>query len=85
MKTKLLVRSGIIDIRFDEKSFFSAILGFNPYWDFKHYSEYISQKIVNLSTTNKTHLKCDVIDGSVVNAIQEPIPFSFNLAKPAGY
>ena len=29
-KTKLVVRSGIIAIRFDEKSFFSTILGFTP-------------------------------------------------------
>ena len=35
-KTKLVVRSGIIAIRFDEKSFFSTILGFTPGWDYKH-------------------------------------------------
>ena len=33
MKTKLVVRDGIIAIRFDEKSFFSTILGFTPGWD----------------------------------------------------
>ena len=33
MKTKLVVRSGIIAIRFDEKSFFSTVLGFTPGWD----------------------------------------------------
>ena len=44
-KTKLVVRSGIIAIRFDEKSFFSTILGFNPGWDYKHYNQYLSQKI----------------------------------------
>ena len=33
MKTKLNVRPGIIAIRFDEKSFFSTILGFTPSWD----------------------------------------------------
>ena len=32
-KTKLVVNSGIIAIRFDEKSFFSTILGFTPGWD----------------------------------------------------
>ena len=53
MKTKLVVRSGIIAIRFDEKPFFSSILGFTPGWDYKHYNKYISQKIVNLSSTNK--------------------------------
>ena len=68
-KTKLLVRPGIIAIRFHEKLFFSTILGFNQGWDYKHYNQYISQKIVNLSNTNKIHLKCDVFNGSVVNII----------------
>ena len=44
MKTKLVVQSGIIAIRFDEKSFFSTILGFTAGWDYKHYNKYISQK-----------------------------------------
>ena len=84
-KTKLVVRSGIIAIRFDEKSFFSTILGFTPGWDYKHYIQYLSQKIINLSSANKIHLKCDCIDGSVVNGIREPILFSFVLDKPSGY
>ena len=33
MKTLLFVRPGITAIRFDEKSFFSTILGFNYGWD----------------------------------------------------
>ena len=48
-KTKLVVNSGIIAIRFDEKSFFSTILGFSAGWDYKHYNQYLSQKIVNLN------------------------------------
>ena len=84
-KTKLVVRSGIIAIRFDEKSFFSTILGFTPRWDYKHYNQYLSQKIVNLSSTNKIPLKCDCIDGSVVDGIRQPILFSFVLDKPSGY
>ena len=72
-KTKLVVRSGIIAIRFDEKSFFSTILGFTPGWDYKHYNQYLSQKIVNLSNTSKINLLCDAIDGSVVNVIRQPI------------
>ena len=85
MKTKLVVRSGIIAIRFDEQSFFHTILGFTPGWDYKHYNEYISQKIVNLSRTNKIHLKCDVIDGSFQNGLRQPIMFSFVLDKKPGY
>ena len=83
-KSKLLVRNSIIAMRFDEMSFSSTILGFNPNWDYKHYNKYISQKIVNLTSTNKIHLKADVIDGSVVNGVREPILFSFILDKPSG-
>ena len=38
-KTKLVVKSGIIAIRFDENSFFKTILGFTSAWDYKHYNE----------------------------------------------
>ena len=85
MKTKLDVKAGVRAIRFDEKSFFSTILGFTSGWDYKHYNKYISQKIVNLSNTNKIHLKCDVIDGSVVNGLRQPILYSFVLDKKPGY
>ena len=85
MKTKLVVRSGIVAIRFDEQSFFHTVLGFTPGWDYKHYNEYISQKTVNLSKTNKMHLKCDVIDGSIVDGLRQPILFSFVPDKPSGY
>ena len=57
MKTILVVRPGITAIRFDEKSFFTTILGFNPFSDCKQYNKYISHKIVDLSSTNKIHLK----------------------------
>ena len=85
MKTKLIVRSGIIAIRFDEKSFFSNVLGFTSGWDYKHYNKYISQKILNLVSTNKIHLKCDCTDGSIQNGVRQPILFSFVLDKPSGY
>ena len=84
-KTKLVVRSGIIAIRIDEKSFFSTILGFTPGWDYKHYNQYLSQKIVNLSSTNKIHLKCDAIDGSIQDGVGQPLLFNFVLDKPSGY
>ena len=84
-KTNFVVNSGIIAVRFDEKSFFSTILGFTAGWDYRHYNQYLSQKIVNLSNTNKIHLKCDAIDGSVVNGVRQPILYSFVLDKPSGY
>ena len=85
MKTKLVVQSGIISIRFDEKSFFSTILGFIAGWDYKHHNKYISQKFVNLGSTNKIHLKCDIIDGSIVDGFRQPILYSFVLDKKPGY
>ena len=85
MKTKLKVRAMIIDIRFDEKSFFATVLGFTPGWDYKHYNKYVSQKNVNLGSTNKIHLKCDIIDGSIVGGFRQPILYSFVLDKKPGY
>ena len=46
---------------FDEKLFFSNVLGFTPGWGYKHYNEYISQKIVNLSTTNKNYILNQIV------------------------
>ena len=84
-KTTLVVNNGIIAIRFNEKSFFSTILGFTPGWDYKHYNKYTNQKFVNLGSTNKIHLKCDCIYGSKVNGIRQPILYSFVLDKLPGY
>ena len=85
MKTKLVVRSGNIAIRFDENSTFCNVLGFTSGWDYKHYNKYISQVILNLGSTNKIHLECDIIDGSVVNGLRQPIIYSFVLDKLPGY
>ena len=85
MKTKLVVRPVIIVIRFDEKSFFSTSLGFSPHWYYGHYNDYISQKIVNVTTTDKTHLKTAVINGSILDGLRQPVFFTFVVDKPAGY
>ena len=81
-KTNLVVRDGIIAIRFDEKSFFSTFLGCISGWAYKHYDKYISQKIVNLSSTNKIHLKTDVVDEIILSGVRHPILYSFVLDKP---
>ena len=94
-KTKInLTRAGevFMSLRFDEKSFIT-LLGFEPYCDYKPINSNhphiptvnIRDKILNLSTTNKIHLKCDVIDGSIQDGIRQPILFSFVLDKPSGY
>ena len=80
-------------MRFDEKSFFHTLLGCEPYWDYKstnsnHFpipSVYISDEILNLNTTNKIHLKCDVIDGSVVNGLRQLILYGFVLDNLPGF
>ena len=101
MKTKIILKFkndmktkfGLGTLRFDERSFFHILLGFTPYWDYKPTNSdnvaipgvYISNKILNLSTIKKIHLKCDCIDGSIQNGVRQPILFSFILDKPSGY
>ena len=38
-----------------------------------------SEKPVMITNTDKVHLKCDCVDGSIVNGIREQILYSFNL------
>ena len=92
MKTKIILKYigerkmfVLGTLRFDKRSFFHTLLGFAPYWDYKPPGIYTSDKILNLNTVNKLHLKCDVIDGSVVDGIRQPILYSFVLDKPSGY
>ena len=81
MKSKFFVKSGIIAIRVDENSIFNTILALKHGWDYKYYNEYISQKNVNLNTTDKIHLKCDFINRPVDNGLRQPILYSFVLDK----
>ena len=95
-KTKLILTrfgSTFGTLRFDEKWFFNTLLGFLPFWDYKptyaiHADSpgvYTSDKFLNLYTKNKIHLKGDVIDGSVVNGLRQPIILCSILDKPSGY
>ena len=85
MKTILIVRHENNAMRFYEKPFFSTILGLPPYWDYKSYNEFFGEKLENLSTIDKIHLKCDVFNGSVLNGVRQPILLSFVLDKLSGY
>ena len=67
-----------------KKRFFCNVLGFTSGWDYKHYNEYTSQKIVNLST-NKFHLKYNVVDSSVMNGLRQLLLYSFALDKRPGF
>ena len=44
-----------------------------------------SEKPVMISSVDKVHLKCNCVDGSIVNGISEQILFSVNLSAPPGY
>ena len=61
----------------------NTLLGFTN----KGYSAgtHISEKPVMITTTDKVHLKCDCVDGSIGNGIREQILFSFILSAPPGY
>ena len=77
MKSVLTTASGIYFT-----SELNKLLGFTN----KEYpaGTHISEKPVMI-TTDKVHLKCDCVDGSIVNGIREQILFSFNLSAPPGY
>ena len=62
---------------------FNKVLGFTQ----RDYPPrtHTSEKPVMITTTDKVHLKCDCVDGSIVNGIREQILFSFNLSAPPGY
>ena len=70
-------------INFINNNNFKTLLGFTK----KYYPEGIhkSEKPVMITTTDKVHLKCDCVDGSIVNGIREQILFSFSLSSPPGY
>ena len=77
---------------FTEKSFFYSILGFTrsrfyPLDDIDGFSQliagsYKSDRPINITGLDKIHLKCDCIQGSIVNGIREPILYSFALSSP---
>ena len=78
MKTKLVLTHFMLTFRtlgFDEETFLKNSLGIVPYWDYKltnasdadSPSVYIDDKYLNLSSTNKIHLKADVINQGYCN------------------
>ena len=85
-KTTLKTNQRVI---FTNKSFFYTILGFtqshsHPLDDIDGFSQliagsYKSDKPINITGIDKIHLKCNVVDGSIVNGVREPILCSFAL------
>ena len=46
---------------------------------------YKREKPINITGTDKVHLKCDCIEGSIVNGTGEPIMYSFALSLSPGH
>ena len=92
LKSNLKINQTLI---FTERSFFYTILGFTqsrsyPLDDIDGFYQliagsYKSDRPINITGIDKIHLKCDCIQGSVVNGIREPILYSFALSSPPGY
>ena len=91
LKSNLKINQTLI---FTEKSFFYTILGFTqprsyPLDDIDGFYQliagsYKSDRPINITGIDKIHLKCDCIQGSIVNGIREPILYSFALSSPPG-
>ena len=92
LKSNLKINQTLI---FTEKSFFYTILGYTqsrsyPLDDIDGFHQliagsYKSDRPINITGIDKVHLKCDCIQGSIVNGIREPILYSFALSSPPGY
>ena len=80
---------------FTVKSFFYTMLGFTqshqgPLNDIEGFYQilpgsYKSDNPINITGIDKVHLKCDCIQGSIVNGIREPILYSFAMSSPPGH
>ena len=82
-------------LKFTGKSFFYTILGFTrsrsyPLDDINGFYQLIAgsykgDRPNNFTGIDKIHLKCDCIQGSIVNGVREPILNSFALSSPPGH
>ena len=91
-KTDLKINQTLL---FTNKSFFNTILGFTqshsyPLEDIEGFYQliagsYKSERPINITGIDKVHLKCDCVDGSIVNGTREPILYSFALDQPPGH
>ena len=92
LKSNLKINQTLI---FTKKSFFYTILGFTqsssyPLDDIDGFYQliagsYKSDRPINITGIDKIHLKCDCIQGSIVNGVREPILYSFALSSPPGH
>ena len=91
-KTDLKINQTLI---FTNKCSFYTILGFTrshsyPLEDIEGFYQliaglYKSERPINITGIDKVHLKCDCIDGGIMNGTREPILYSFSLDQPPGH
>ena len=92
LKSNLKINQTVI---FTNKSFFYTILGFTqshqgPLNDIEGFYQilprsYEGDRPINITGIDKVHLKCDCIQGSIVNGVREPFLYSFALSSPPGH
>ena len=92
LKSNLKINQTLI---FTIKSFFYTILGFTqshqgPLNDIEGFYQvlagsYEGDRPINITEIDNVHLKCDCIQGSIVNGVREPILYSFALSSPPGH
>ena len=90
LRSKLNINQTLI---FTKKSFFYTMLGFTQSGslkdtaDFSHFIAgfYKTEKIFNITSVDKVHLKTDGIDGSIVNGVREPTLYNFTPVKLSGH
>ena len=78
-----------------KKTFFYTILRFTrsrsyPLDDIDGFYQLIAGSYkgdnpINITGIDKVHLKCDCIQGSIVNGVREPLLYSFALSSPPGH
>ena len=81
--------------KFTNKSFFYSILGYTqshpgPLNNIEGLHQilpgsYKGDRPISITGIDKVHLKCDCINGSIVNGVREPILYSFALSSPPGH
>ena len=91
-KSNLKINQTLI---FTNKSFFYTILGFTQPHSYLLDDKdgfyqliagsYKRDKPIIITGIDKVHLKGNVVDGSIVNGVREPILFSFALDQPPGH
>ena len=89
LKSNLKINQTLI---FTKRSFLSTIIGITqsysgPLGDLDGYIQlisgtYKSDNLININSIDKIHLKCDCMEGSIVNGVRDPTLYSFAPDKP---